>query len=128
MMFIDPPRLQQSFNRFLLTTPMPIFRETSKDLKRILTFIEHRLWKKLGSCPGKQKKCEELKSQFMELYERAKTKEKELEAKTEHHTQRPFYSIGSIGEKDEKVFRRLTYRSCSYRFSKFRENYEISEI
>ncbi len=103
------PEIDMKFSKDILSRPTPKLREDSDTLWKSWLYIES-LWKKLDNQPVKRAKCEELKKQFMELYERAKAKEKERETEKTHPTQIPFYFIGSIGEKDEEAFRCTKYR------------------
>ena len=63
------------------------------------------------------KKLLELEQKFLGIYERAKKKEEELEGKTEHHTQRPFYFIKSIDRKGETSIGRFRIRASKQQFS-----------
>ncbi|SRR5216684_989022 len=111
-----PPLIQQSFNSNLLSSPSPSFRQTSKALLYVYNYIETRLAKKVNENSIRKQKYENLKNQFLELYERIKTKEKELEGKTEHFTQRPFYFTILSNRIQQSFFTRLEYRAFQFRF------------
>lgn len=52
-------------------------------------------WHKLDSTPQRKKRCEDLKKEMFQLYERAKAKEKEREAEKDHKN----YSFRKIQRK-----------------------------
>lgn len=64
-------------------------------------------WGKLEKCPAKKILCEELKKEIFDIYERAKTKEKEREAEKDHKTQEFMYSVDRATKLDEDVYCRL---------------------
>lgn len=102
--------LGSRFDANLLSIPVPSFREDSNKLWRIYKYINSNLKKKLRNYPVLLEKFTKLENEFIGLYERAKIKEEERKKEVRHKTQEPFYNIGSIGEKDEKVFRRLRFK------------------
>lgn len=119
------PLVQQSFDANLLSYPMPKMREGSHSLWDVYLYIKNELYPRAKS-EIKRSKCLDLMEEFLELYERAKDKEKELEKEATHFTQRSFYFIKSIGQKDERIFTRLVYRTICYRISRRRkENCKI---
>ena len=111
-----PPQIRMEFNRKLLSTPLPKFREWSGTLRDVYEFILFYNEKRVRNDPKRKERFNSLKEEFLKLYASATIKEEELKEKTKHPTQRPFYSIGSIGQKDEKIFRRIKCKSLSRRF------------
>jgi hypothetical protein len=122
-MTIFPPLIREYFSSELLQTPHPKLREDSETLWYVWEYIEKNLWKKLDKQPIKKARCELLKQIFMELYERAKIKEKEREKETRHPTQVPFYYIGRIDRQGEKAFASAKYRRCCSRDSQVGRRY-----
>lgn len=114
---VFPAKIVQNFNPLLLAFPKPKFRDDAETLWKVWEYIEDKLWKKLDKCSGKKAKCEKLKKEFMKLYEQAKNKEKELEAKKKHPTQMPFYYFKSIGRQGDSAFRSALFRQISRRSS-----------
>jgi 6-pyruvoyl-tetrahydropterin synthase len=104
-----PPQILQSFDSKLLSTPMPKFREDSEILLNIYNWIVRRLAKRCKT-PQKQAKYLELQNEFLGLYERIKEKEKDLEGKAKHKTQRWGYSFPSIDRNLQTVFRGLRFK------------------
>ena len=121
---IAPPTIEQ-FNVNLLSTPMPLFRENTKDLWQMYLYIKTKLMYKARNNPIRLKKCLELEQQFLELYERAMDKEQERKAETTHFTQRPFYGITRTGCKDDKLFDRLAQRKTSTVYSLCNSDHDI---
>jgi hypothetical protein len=107
---IMPPLIKEYYSAKLLGIPAPKLREDSETLWHVWQNIEKFLWYKLRSCPAKKVKCEKLKQEFMELYERTKIKEKERESEKRHPTQMPLYYITRLGKQDEEAFRSSLYR------------------
>ena len=80
---------------------------------RIYLYIEKRLLPKARNQPKKRQKCEELKREFMELYERAKKKEENPETEKKNQTKRPFYRIKCPDGRSKTIFDRLRDRARS---------------
>lgn len=93
---------------------MPTFRDTSKSLKEIYAYILDKLIPKIKNDPTRWGKCLKQLTEFTNLYERITQKEKELEGKTEHPTQRPFYYFKSIDKQGERIFSRLGIKARQY--------------
>lgn len=106
-----PPQILQYFNAALLATPAPLLRESSKSLWRVYSYILTRLRRSIAKDQKRLEKFILLELKFLEIYGRAKAKEKELEGKTEHQTQRSFYIIRGVNPKDERIFARLTRKA-----------------
>lgn len=117
------PLILQMFNPKLLSTPAPRLRDWSGTFeymwKEAMT-----LWGKIENNPQKKARCEKLKGEILELYERAKIKEKEREGQTNHKTQRFGYHIAISQGMARDIYTRLMFRRKSgcYR-EKFRKNY-----
>lgn len=107
------PSICQQFDSLLLSYPYSKCKDSSEDLWRIYQYLKKRTDWKVRNLPEKKKKCENILREFLEIYEQIQKKEKELEGKTEHHTQRPFYFFRSIGAKGESAFRISQWRSRS---------------
>lgn len=82
-----------------------------------------KLWKRIENNPHKKARCEALKREILELYERAKIKEKERESQTDHETQEFGYHVAIPKGLAEDVFARLRFgrKSGSFRHE-FRKN------
>lgn len=119
-----PPKIRQYFDQKMLSKPMPKMLEGCHTLWELFLYINSNLMHR-SEGQVKREKCLALIADFLELYERAKTKEKELEKEETHHTQRPFYCIKSIGKKDERLLTRLTWRSLTKKLSVLRGHSEI---
>jgi hypothetical protein len=104
-----PPDLRQYFDRALLQRPLPGDKDT--DLWDIWKYIEAKVWKKLEKTPGKKKICEELKRQFMELYEQIKTQKENPKTETKNKAEMPMYYIGFARRSSRRLFGRLKYRA-----------------
>ena len=105
-----PPPIVQYYDRVLLSKPY-ISGDCCARLMRIFRWIEGKLAKKISSCPKRRARYLKLEEEFLELYERAKTKEEELEAKGENPTKVPFYRIRGIDKRHERVFDRLRFKT-----------------
>jgi len=103
-----PPDVLQLFQSALLATPCK-FHDDSETLWRIWIYIENRLWYKLRGQPGKKKKCETLKEEFLKLY--AQIKEKELKEEAENAPKRFFYYINLPNRRNDRIFTRIGHKS-----------------
>ncbi len=82
--------------------------------------------KKAYHDPIRRDKCVKLQKEFLELYERAKIKEKDVEGKAKNKTQGPLYCIIFPDKRDENIFRGFRY--ASYRTAyEYRKNNEVSK-
>lgn len=100
------PEILSSFDRNLLSIPILDFRDSIRKIDPLWKYYKKYLSNKRDGMNG----CEKLKQkelEFIELYERIKIKEKELEGQKEHFTQRPFYHFRNIDKKDEQLLLRL---------------------
>jgi hypothetical protein len=65
--------------------------------------------KKCAKYPEWKRECEQLEKQFLELYERALAKEKDLEAEEGYKTQEPFYYIRLPDKCSDEILTGLRY-------------------
>lgn len=107
---IVPPKIIQYFNSLLLSTPAKL-RDDSQTLWMVYTYIKNKIMKKSKHDPKWVAKCQKLEQEFLELYERAKAKEKDAEGKTKNKTQEPFYRIISFDRGNRDVFKGLRRKS-----------------
>lgn len=105
-----PPPIKQRFSSDLLSVPAHLFRDCCKTFDQMWKEAE-KLWKKIIKNPEKYARCEELKAQIMELYERAKVKEKEREGQEDHQTQGFGYSVTVPSRLARDLYWRLRFRS-----------------
>ncbi len=104
-----PPLIMQSFNSTLLSTPFP--GDNLQRLWRIYLYINKKLMQKSHHDPIWKKKCEQLEKEFLELYERTKTKEENIETKTKNKTKEPFYFIEIPNRSHQNIFEGLRYKN-----------------
>lgn len=104
-----PPIIIQKFSADLLSTPSPKMCHSLDTFDYMWGEIE-RLWHKLDSTPERKKRCEAMKKEIFELYERAKAKEKEREAEKDHQTQEFMYSVSGYSRMAQDVYERLRFR------------------
>jgi len=105
-----PPPILQYFNNLLLSRPMPKFYDDSETLWKIYQYIKSKLFKKAKNCPRRMEKLLILEQQFLEEYGIAKAKEEDIKAKTGKPAKGPFYYIGCITRKNEKIFSRIRFK------------------
>lgn len=103
------PMISQSYNALLLSFPSPKLRDSCETILKMLEEIE-KMWHKLDSNPIKKERCQNLKLEIIELYERAKVKEKERETEKDHKTQGFGYFIDKPEKIDRNVYWRLRFR------------------
>ena len=72
-----PPQVKQFYDSTLLSKPTSKFYDESELLWRVYTYIKLKLSKKSKYHPNSEIKYNQLEREFLELYERAKTKEKD---------------------------------------------------
>lgn len=125
-----PPLITQAFNPKLLSFSYPKLRD------HLGTFDQMwkealKLWKRLDRLPDKKVRCEKLKEEILDLYERAKIKEKEREGQTDHKTQKFGYHVAVPKGLAEDVFARLklgrkdgSFRHASRRYSSIQKTYK----
>lgn len=103
-----PPLISQLFSRYLLSFPCPKFREGVHTLEKMINESK-KIFKKVRNHPVKKERCKKIMSEIVELYERAKIKEKERESQKDHKTQGFGYSVGIYQKMDYSVYRRLVF-------------------
>lgn len=108
------PEIRQYFDRKLLSKPCPKLYDDSSFLWSIYQYIVLKLKKKCNNHPNRLTHFQKLEYQFLELYERAKAKEKELKEETGYAGKGPFYFISETSECHPYLFARL--RGKSYKF------------
>lgn len=108
-----PPEVRQHFDALLLSTPLPEFRDNLKLIWRMYLFIKQKLMKKANYNENTKKRAERLEQEFLELYERAKTKEEKLGEKAENEAKGLFYHINLPNRGFENIFWGL--RKASYK-------------
>lgn len=105
----EAPPIRMSFDPNLLSTAILKLNEDSETLYRIYQILKKKLMKRAERNPKQKKACEELEKDFLELYERAKAKEKDAEAAPKNVTQRSFYRIAGAKKNDRAIFERFKY-------------------
>ena len=103
-----PSEIIQHFSRMLLTTPCKMGQDSST-LWEVYIYIKHRLLKRANHDPITKARCKQLEETFLDLYERAKTKEKNKDEASKNKTQVPLYYIECPDKRDETIFERLRY-------------------
>lgn len=103
-----PPMIMQSFDRQLLSRPCKL-NDNGSNLDRVYQYIKRKIDKKpIGN------KVYELEEEFLEIYERIKAKEKDIEGKTGYKVQRPFYRFEKSNRKGQDVFERLRHKRAKH--------------
>jgi hypothetical protein len=117
-----PPDIRQKYNEALLSMPTPKLGHSLETFDYMWREIE-RLWHKLDSTPKRKRRCEVLKKEIFQLYERAKAKEKERQAEKDHKTQGFMYSVYGDSRMAQDVYERLRFgRKDGAFWCKLREN------
>lgn len=112
-----PPPIHQYFSSRMLSTP--VFRQDAEYIKRYADWVMSQLKGKYRKFPGTLHKLNQQYQTFMELYERAKTQERESEEKLYIKTKDMFYGIELPNQDDRRVFERLLHRKkTSLRYRK----------
>jgi hypothetical protein len=88
-----------------------------------------KMWYKLKNNPKRLARCESLKQEILQLYERAKIKEKEHESQKDHKTQEFGYHVALDKTMDRDVYWRLRFgrKSGAHRY-KFRNNNAVRKV
>jgi hypothetical protein len=120
-----PPCIKKYFNPLLLQGPYPKFRDSCDSFEKMWQEVL-KLWKKLENNPYRKARCKALKQEILNLYERAKIKEKERESQKNHKTQEFGYYVAVPKGMARDVYERLRFgrKSGAVRF-KFRSNNAI---
>lgn len=104
------PPIEQYFNYHLLENPFDdSLRFDSRRLFAWYKFYLRKLQRKSYHSDIRRKKCELLEQEFLQLYERIKIKEEELEEKTKHITKRPFFYITYSDYRSKKLYDRFRF-------------------
>lgn len=123
-----PPKIEQHFNEKLLSVPCPKLRDSTETFDQMWCEAL-KLWKKVENNPIRKQKCELLKQEILELYERAKAKEKERESQKDHKTKGFMYSVAIPKGLAQDVYARLRFRRKAGSFSYlFRRNDAFRKI
>ena len=104
------PEIIQYFNIKLLSRPAVKFCDDAERLWWIYEWIEKKLSKKAMKHEGTRLKYERLKKQFLELYERAKTKEDELEKSGKKQDFFAYIYIGDADRRHRELFKRIKWK------------------
>lgn len=108
-----PPPIIKSFNRMLLSTH--IFKHDAEYLGQIAEALEMAInsnkFKKFPSTVEKLKKKYE---KFMEIYERTKVEERNMQEKKGSKAHAPFYRIKLSNPNDRKISDRLDERRLRF--------------
>lgn len=104
-----PPEIKQIFNGSILSIPCPKLRQHGDDLLRFFKKIKTKLEKRTLRLKERNNRFQAYEKEFLELYGRIKTKEKELEEKTNHCTQVFGYRFPDIDRKGQEIFGRFEF-------------------
>lgn len=108
-----PPLVRQYFDAQLLSAPMPKFGDDADSIWRAYSNIIERLEKKVAYNTITQARFNILKNEFLEIYGRTATKEKECKGQSGNATEGPFYYITVSSKRDREIFSRLKFRTRS---------------
>ena len=92
----------------MLTFPA-LLGDNCERLWKIYLYIMKKLHKKCYHDVNTIIRCNKLESEFLELYERAKAKEKVVKEEKRNKTQEPFYYIRCASRRNQRVFERLKF-------------------
>ncbi len=118
------PEISWPFSKDLLSRKMPKMKEDSETLWNFYQKIIMRLGKKVRNNAIRRDKLLLKCTEFLELYERAKTKEAAIERKTGKPAKGSFYYITSVDKKNERIFTRFSFSRKNDLF-KCGSNHEI---
>ena len=122
---VSCPPVLMGFNPNLLS--MPIFGYNSEYLYEISVFIQKKIdSSEFCKFPKTIENLKNKKEYFMELYERAKTQERENKTKTHIKAKRLGYRPRLANRNDQSLFERLSDRAQTSKHD--RRNNEISKI
>lgn len=103
------PPMPMKFNPHLLSSP--IFKYDAEYLLKIADFLKKKVnSSEFHKFPATIVKLKIQHQQFMELYERAKIKEREVKEKAFVKANAPFYRPRLANKNDQRVFERLDDR------------------
>ena len=119
------PDIDSFFNRILLSTPM--FQPDAEYLRQFADWLERKInSREFRKFPGTLKRLMQQHELLMEMYERAKTQEKQKEGEMSFKTQKLFYRIKLPRKDDRDIFERLVRKRNTSMCC--RRNYDISKI
>lgn len=104
-----PPPILQYLSKTLLYIPTAKFCDDCETLDKIYTWLKKELGYKFNS------KCFELEKEFLELYGRTITKEKELKEKTGRPIFRPLYYFKGPNRNYKTVLGRVRRRALYHK-------------
>jgi hypothetical protein len=102
-----PPQIQTYFDKTLLSIPMK-FGDDLERIHNIFCYIK-QVAEKYRNYPKEYARWKLLEKEYMDLYERTKTKEKNQEAKAKNRTKGPFYFIRMSNKRFDRLFSRLRF-------------------
>lgn len=111
------PAIKIKFDPNLLS--VPTFGYNAEYLYRISAFLQKKIdSSEFSKFPATIEKLKQKQQQFMELYEWAKTQERENETKTHIKTQWIGYRPRLANKNDQRVFERLSDRAGTSRIDR----------
>jgi len=119
-----PPSIKKFFSKDLLKAPYPGFYDSCITIQKMLNKVL-KIWHKLDSNSIRKARCEKLKQEILNLYERAKIKEKERESETDHKTKEFGYSFAGNKRISGDIYWRLKFGRKKGAHSFNRRNNEI---
>lgn len=119
---VQCPPIQIPLNANLLS--MPTFGFKAEHLLKIADWIINKTTHgKFNKCPERMDQIHHIYLRFMELYERAKVKEKQNKEEKRCTTAGPFYFPRLGNKNDQRLFERLEHREKTSRYD--RRNHKI---
>lgn len=94
----------------MLLTPPVFFGDNLEKFNSIYKYIKS-LSEKYRKYPEIYSKWEKLEKEYLDLYERTKAKEKNLQEKTENRPKKPFYFTRMPNRRCKRIFSRLRHKS-----------------
>jgi hypothetical protein len=107
-----PPMILQSHSSKLLSRPACKFYQDSEFLWKMYQYTLSLKYK----CKTQRslQRFKEQEKQFLEIYERAKAKEKDLEGSAKHPSKRPFFYFQGPKRDRRKLYCKLIARSYHF--------------
>lgn len=106
-----PPPIAQYFSKTLLASPMPKWGDDCETIWTAYQRVIDSLKKKVSNISVASERFNKLNEEFLEIYGRTASKEKELKDEGKNPTEGPFYYITVPNNRDQKIFRRLKLRT-----------------
>lgn len=104
------PEITQILDKNLLSKPTIKFYDDCERIWKIFQYIERKLKKKCKNHPEMLQKYLKLQQEFMELYERAKTKEDEYEKKKGKPFGQPFHYFKYTDKRYKEIYSGLRFK------------------